>query len=384
MSPGVSDRDRQGRAALHIACIQGRADAVSQLLDAGADPNTTDYNGYTPLHRSCAEGHSDVIELLLQHQADTNMQSRMTMTTPLMIIASSSSQMVPQRDRIVRTLTKYGALINLTDKKGWSTLHHAVSSNREDIIPLLIEVGADVNAGDSEGDTPLHLASQRANKIMVKLLLYCGAKVNAVNKNGLTPLHWVCANTHDMLVPVLLHSGANINQCDNEGRTPLFLACCKGGSSLQTVRHLLPNADTNIPDQEGCNVLHVLLKLVVYSNHGLNPQMPELIQLLLNHGVHVDVFSNDGETPFQLWQESLSRFHTQDAETVTNINNHIQAAYFSLQCQCARTILEHAMAYQDALPQRLATFTKLHHSRWPPVVKRKHYKERAPHRCLVS
>ena len=42
--------DKEGRSALHYACIAGRHESVRILLDAGADPNLQDKERLTPLH----------------------------------------------------------------------------------------------------------------------------------------------------------------------------------------------------------------------------------------------------------------------------------------------------------------------------------------------
>ena len=46
--------DRYGRSPLHLAVLAGRADAVSLLLDNGADPNFADDRSTTPFSAACA------------------------------------------------------------------------------------------------------------------------------------------------------------------------------------------------------------------------------------------------------------------------------------------------------------------------------------------
>ena len=46
--------DKDGRTALHYACRSGRVESVRILLNAGADPNSTDHKGMSPLD-ACSE-----------------------------------------------------------------------------------------------------------------------------------------------------------------------------------------------------------------------------------------------------------------------------------------------------------------------------------------
>ncbi|KAF2828811.1 ankyrin, partial [Ophiobolus disseminans] len=48
---------------------QGSTECVKILLEAGADPNETEYDGWPPLHWAARNGHLDVLLLLLQYGA---------------------------------------------------------------------------------------------------------------------------------------------------------------------------------------------------------------------------------------------------------------------------------------------------------------------------
>jgi hypothetical protein len=50
---------------LHVACTEGRGDAVKCLMKAGANPNLRDCSGWTPLHCASKHGHLRVCESLL-------------------------------------------------------------------------------------------------------------------------------------------------------------------------------------------------------------------------------------------------------------------------------------------------------------------------------
>ena len=65
-----------GETPLHVAAIQGKANIVQQLIEAGADINAPGEHGYTPLHEACAQGKIEVVELLLRNGADVAIENK--------------------------------------------------------------------------------------------------------------------------------------------------------------------------------------------------------------------------------------------------------------------------------------------------------------------
>ena len=54
---------------LHAALAGRHVDITRALLDAGADPNTTQHGGYTPLHEAAEHGDITLVQLLLERGA---------------------------------------------------------------------------------------------------------------------------------------------------------------------------------------------------------------------------------------------------------------------------------------------------------------------------
>ena len=61
--------DADGRTALMIATLHGHSQAVSALLDYGADPNIADARGISPLDAALAADESEIIAALKRHGA---------------------------------------------------------------------------------------------------------------------------------------------------------------------------------------------------------------------------------------------------------------------------------------------------------------------------
>jgi len=92
--------------ALIIASAMARIEAVTLLLDAGANPNAVDANGFTALHRA-VRGEADrgvdpilrasapaIVSALLAHGADPNIplrQQKPTLTANYLSLAGATS-----------------------------------------------------------------------------------------------------------------------------------------------------------------------------------------------------------------------------------------------------------------------------------------------------
>lgn len=128
----------------------------------------------------------------------------------------------------VNELISRGARADIPDAFGWTPLHEAVNSGREDIVALFITTGISLNPKTSKQETPLHSAARKNyHAIMARLLDGCAHK-NPANKFGNTPLHLAAQFGFTRSVEVLLAAGANVNARNLEGSSPLHLAAIRG------------------------------------------------------------------------------------------------------------------------------------------------------------
>jgi ankyrin repeat protein len=105
--------------------MDGDAEAIAQLVGAGADPCAADHSGYTPLHFAAQY----------------------------------------QRAPVVAMLIGAGAEIDARDGWGNTALFRAVFNSRGegDTIAALLAAGADPDATNDSGVSPRSLASTIAN-----------------------------------------------------------------------------------------------------------------------------------------------------------------------------------------------------------------------------
>lgn len=162
-------------ADLLVACEEGNAAKVRQLLKEGVDPNAARTSGASALLYATAGRHTEVLSLLLDAKADPN-----------------------------KTLA------------GLSPLFLAAENGDIDAVKLLIRAGANVNAKlhavdedlkPREGDTALiAAASPTGTAAVVKALVGAGADVNARAANGKTAVMQAIASENIGVLRALLEA----------------------------------------------------------------------------------------------------------------------------------------------------------------------------------
>jgi uncharacterized protein len=179
---------------LHAAAAQGDAARISQLLAAGANPNSRDGHGRTPLH-----------------------------------VATFA-----RRPEAVRTLARGGADLGALENDRYDAVTIAAVADDEAMLALLLQLGASAKLITSRYDgTALIAAAHLGHDGVVRQLIAAGAPLDHVNN-----LHWTAliesivlgqgGPRHVATLQALVEAGANTQLADREGRTPLVLARGRG------------------------------------------------------------------------------------------------------------------------------------------------------------
>jgi ankyrin repeat protein len=145
------------------AVAKNNLQAITILLDSGANPNATNKRGDTALMLAATYGHEEIAQRLLEKSADPNVANKYGLTA-LMHAARYGHANVAKR------LLEKGAGPNATNKYGDTALMHAVSYGHTETAQRLLEKGADPDAANEQGTTALMLAIRYGHAEVAKLL----------------------------------------------------------------------------------------------------------------------------------------------------------------------------------------------------------------------
>jgi len=149
----LNGADEEGNTALHMAAMYGHEALVQLILEQGSalQPNAVDSDNTTPFMLACARGHLSIAHMLV----------------------------------------KAGAKVHLTDRLGWSALHHAAAGGHSLIVHwLVVQKGVNPYARDASGCSPLWLALSAEDADSVRCLLLNGADPDEINSEDVS--------THDL------------------------------------------------------------------------------------------------------------------------------------------------------------------------------------------
>ncbi len=224
-STEVGPRDAAGNTPLHYAALRGNVDAVTLLLERGADPNAANAAEATPLHYGC--GNERIVRVLLAKGAKPNPVSKLGVT-PLMGAAAHASCAAT-----VRLLVEAGADVNaIIPEAKIGVLAHAILGGDRAAIRLLLERGANPNGG--EGYLPLVVAAYTGDLETASLLLDRGADVNSKNEFFGHALNATFFTGADDVAALLIERRADLNLKSTAGHgTPpmVFAAYNETGST---------------------------------------------------------------------------------------------------------------------------------------------------------
>ena len=190
-----------------IACvIKNDAEGVAQLLEAGIDAATEDDQYRSAFWLAATKGHSEIMQLLIDAGANPNSTNNPDGWPVLMSLVKDDER------ELVEKLIAVGADVNAKATNGMPVLVQAVQSGNSDIVTLLLDAGADVNAKTGRGMTVLMHAVQFGNSEAVKALLNAEAEVNAQAEDGSTALSLAKKSTDDekfsLIAEMLVRAGA--------------------------------------------------------------------------------------------------------------------------------------------------------------------------------
>lgn len=180
------------------AVEDGDARAVSEWLNKGIDPNTSDKGGHTALMIASRLGHESLVALLVDRKAD--LMRRSPQGDSALMMASLQGHL-----GVARILVERGAPVK---QEGWAPLHYAAFEGREEMVRYLLDKGADKDALAPNGYTALMLAARNGHAGAARVLLQDDADFRVASSDGATALRIAQARNDKGLIELLRRAGA--------------------------------------------------------------------------------------------------------------------------------------------------------------------------------
>jgi ankyrin repeat protein len=249
----LNAKDNSGWTALKHASLIGHDDVVRALIEAGADLDLADREGWTPLISAASRAAWSTMDLLMDAGADVNRQADGGTTALREVVARRL-----MRHTIVFLSRMSGRDLDPDQAEGYDmALVYAEK---------LLEAGADPDVIYDEDESNKKLvdeANEQGDEELSELLQRFGAELGdesedeAEDKPAGDRLIIAASHSNVEQVTEILESGVDVNHLDSDGDTALglcVLKLCTEELEPQRIRDFF-----------------------------------ELIDLLLEHGAHVDV-----------------------------------------------------------------------------------------------
>jgi ankyrin repeat protein len=224
----------------------GKLEVFEYLLGKGGNPNA-EMDGFTPLILAAMDGSAEGVRALLDAGADPNKAGKLGKKNDITPLGAAILGDSPE---IAKILAKGGADVNAPAFAGLPAMDYAASMGKTELAKALAEAGADVNATGVLGIGAMHSAAREGDIDALQSLMKSGGDLNGRDDNGKTPLHHALTGGHADAAKMLLDAGADVNAADDNGVTPLMdAASSRSGGAVRTA--LRAGADPDAHDKDG-------------------------------------------------------------------------------------------------------------------------------------
>ncbi|MBC3875830.1 ankyrin repeat domain-containing protein [Undibacterium flavidum] len=165
-------------ALLRLLANQGKTAEVMQLIQTGLPVDAGAETGYTALALAVRWQHKELLTQLLQAGADPNTHTNSCYQTTALMEASRDGNV-----DIAKQLISKGAKVNEPDKFGDHALNWAAFFGHLEFAQLLLTHGADLTRTGQTDDNALDVAIRQGHSKLVELLKNAGAKPH-LKKSG--------------------------------------------------------------------------------------------------------------------------------------------------------------------------------------------------------
>lgn len=278
---------------------------VFKLLSKFYDLNLKSSDGWTALHWAAREVNIPIVEFLISKKVNLNIQATYGDDEEgFSGITALYDSINGSRWGVAKLLIKAGADVNLSIQTGNQDSLLQTAINYQDIdfktIEMLVDAGAVINATNKNGWTALHWAVRGNHLNVVEFLLNKNANINAQARynddeegfTGFTPLYDAVSNSFWDVAKFLIKKGADVNiqkETDN-CESVLQRAIMQDNPDLETIKMIIEKADVNYQNKNSWTALHYASR---YNN-------TEILSLLIQAGANLNLEAtyNDDEEGF--------------------------------------------------------------------------------------
>eukprot|EP01135_Chromosphaera_perkinsii_P007309 Nk52_evm1s765 gene=Nk52_evmTU1s765 len=198
----INTRDKQGRLAIHVACMQDSVDALQVLVEiGGCNVDVLDCFLANPIIRRGSTPQSTVSRISPTRspkQTSSNVLPATGVNAASGVLSSiaiaaavsasmTSAQVAPRSSS--QPIGSGGRRVSNCRVFNKAPIHYAVRFDAMRCLRLLVDrYAADINRVDAKGNTPLHYACCDVRLEQLLFLLRHGARVDVRNVNGKRPV----------------------------------------------------------------------------------------------------------------------------------------------------------------------------------------------------
>jgi ankyrin repeat protein len=249
---------------------------IKSLIKKGADPYTEYQKGNSALSLGAARGDKNVVAALVQNS---------TKNAEIALLHAAKGANIEVVEDLLQKGTNPNAARN---QDGNTALIYAASSGNTATVKSLIKYKADRNATNKFGDTSLMIATENGNTDNIKLLL-TKANVNAMNQDGDTALTLAIKYGTTDAINLLLKEGADCIDVDKRVSDAILMKVV-AQDKTESIEPLI-KAGAYFPRAEGeFGALHLA---VIRKN-------TEAVGILLKNGANIYIKDNTNTAPLDL------------------------------------------------------------------------------------
>jgi ankyrin repeat protein len=210
----------------HVLAMTGNVKILSSIIVSTEDPDPRDESRWTPLQYAATYGHAEAVSRLLD--AGANVLSEASGGVSTVYAASFCSGTPNALSLVIEATRKVGGEVMKPNEFGDTPLHLAALVGNKLTTMCLISEGAEPLDTNSDGDVAAAAAMicghEEITLLLIEQMVGAGGNISLQNGNGWTLLHHAARHSSEAVVCSLLDAGADISVTDADGKTPLDIA----------------------------------------------------------------------------------------------------------------------------------------------------------------